>query len=167
MLGRGVPARPTQARLLHRLPGRLVLVPLALIPLILGLAGCLPSSPSTDAWLQTGVTSLEDSASALASAHLVLREEQRGHLLGKAGVVMLVDAEEEAQRTSQSFSALQPPKDRIELNRTVTRSLAAAAALVTAARQARADDQVERYRDLSDRLQRQRAGLNKLAGELQ
>lgn len=139
-----------------------------LVSMVLGLAaaGCIPDSPSPSAWTQKATQSLEDSAGALASAHLVLREEQRGHLLGKSGIVMLVDAEEATGRTSQTFSALQPPKDLARENKEVTRALTAAADLVATARRTRVDEDASSYHDLSRRLLDERDRLNRLAGEL-
>lgn len=139
-----------------------------LVALAVGLtaAGCIPSSPSPSAWTQKATQSLEDSAGALASAHLVLREEERGHLLGRSGVVMLVDAEEATGKTSEAFSALQPPENLARLNDKVAQALAAAADLAGETRQARVAGDAESYRELSRRLLEERDRLNRLAGEL-
>jgi hypothetical protein len=72
-------------------------------------AGCLPSTPSRSDWRSQAAQALEDLASEMATAQVVLRERHRDHLPARTPRVLLVDAEEAAGQTAETFTALQPP----------------------------------------------------------
>lgn len=134
-----------------------------LIAVLLLTSACLPSQPSAADWHDQAAQALEDAASSLATAQLVLREEQQDGLLGKTGSVMLVEAEEAIGTTSQTFDARQPPEGLTQEHSTVSDALERASGVLTDARIARVRDHRGAYRSLVSDLRRERGRLTRLA----
>lgn len=139
---------------------------LPLAALVMAASACLPSQPSRSAWQDQATLSLEDVASEVATAQVVLREEQRGHLLGRAAQVMLVEAEEAAGQASDSFTTLQPPMSRQALQRELSSILAEGVDLVAEVRIAVTAGDKASYADLGRQLKETRSELTARIDEL-
>lgn len=131
------------------------------------MGGCsIPPQPSASDWQRQALQSLEDVSSEVATAQVTLREQAAGHLVGKTGVVLLVDAEETAGSTVETFTALQPPQGFEQRHAKVSEALDRAAGLITDARTARVAEETTAYDDLQRSLVHERALLTRLMDEL-
>ncbi|HEY9564702.1 MAG TPA: hypothetical protein VIR30_13120 [Nocardioides sp.] len=146
---------------MNTLRGLLIILVLALCA-----TGCRPSEPSPADWRQKAGQSLEDVASELATAQLTLEAQGDAKLLAKTGVVLLVDAEESAGTTVESFTALQPPKGFERRHTEVSDVLEHASGLLADVRAARVREDEASYGALSRRLARERSTLTKLEEEV-
>jgi hypothetical protein len=138
----------------------------ALVAVAALVGGCVPSQPSPNDWRRQARQSLEDVLSEVATAQVVLREQAAGHLLTKAGVVMLVDAEESAGTTAETFSALQPPEGFEQRHAKVSDALERASGLIADARMARVREDQETYVELQRSLVHERSMLAGLREQL-
>ena len=97
-------------------------------------AGCVPQAPEDPDWRSQGVQALKDVGSAVDTTRLVIGLEQEERLVTRYAVVTLVHAEESADTSVRSFTALQPPAEDAHLDRQVGELLSAASDLVRTAR---------------------------------
>ena len=128
---------------------------LTLTVLLVAATGCtVPSEPDRPAWRQLAVQTLQDTASELATVQLVLRQERSDHLPGRYAVVVAVDTEERAGKTSQGFTSQQPPAGARPAYERVGSLLDDADGLLSESRIALADGATEDYGRLIVRLGR-------------
>lgn len=133
------------------------------VAVLLLASACLPSRPSAADWHEQASQALEDAASSVATAQLVMREQRRDHLLGRSGTVMLVEAEEAIGTTAQTLDALQPPEGLTAQQSRVSDALQRASGLITDARIARVREHTDAYRGLEADLRRERDRLTRLS----
>ncbi|QIX27574.1 hypothetical protein ncot_13900 [Nocardioides sp. JQ2195] len=129
-------------------------------------AGCVPSTPTPSDWTGQASRALDSVAGEVATARIVLREHRQDDLLGKAAVVMLVDAEESLGKTSDDLASTQAPRGRARQYDKVTSEIDEASSLVTEARAAAVANDDTSFPDLEAKLRREEKDLKDLAGAL-
>lgn len=128
--------------------------PLAAALAVLVLAGCGTSSPPDDqAWVRSSVQVLDDVAGSVASSRLTLDEAQKGHLLGRSGLVLAQDAESSAAGAARGYLGSQPAPGRADDFRGLAELLRQAESVLVDARIALATGAEADYAVLEGRLQ--------------
>lgn len=127
--------------------------PLAAALAVFVLAGCGTSSPPDEqAWEKSSAQVLGDVAGSVASSRITLSEQQAGHLVGRAGLVMAQDAESSAAGAVQGYLHRQPAPGRADDFREIAELLHEAEAVLVDARIALATGAEDEYAALEDRL---------------
>ena len=96
-------------------------MPVAALAVVL--AACSPSTPDEDSWRVDARRAVSDVSSQVATARLALEQDQRGHLLGGYLQTVTVEAETNAGKSTETFSALQPPPGEVSRHTGVTDEL--------------------------------------------
>ena len=108
---------------------------LVLLPLLAGcMAGTVPGTPDGNTWRYKARLAVGDITSEVATARLVLQQEQRHSQLGPYERVTLTYSDEAASKAASSVASLQPPPSEEQRQPRVTDVLDKAAGLVTDAR---------------------------------
>ena len=90
---------------------RLAVALLALGLVLAGsLSGCTVSSPDAPSWRDQARQTLDDVASEVATARLVLGQLEEDKLPSAYGVTMVADAEEAASTAEEKLSSVQAPE---------------------------------------------------------
>ena len=125
---------------------RAALVSLLLTPLLTGcMAGTTPGTPDPDTWRYKARLAVGDVSSEVATAKLVLQQEQRHTQLGPYERVVLTYSDEAASQAASGISSLQPPSSEEQRAPRVTDALERAAGLVTDARVAVTSGNIKDY----------------------
>jgi hypothetical protein len=93
---------------------RAVAVGVTLVAVLVGglASGCAPQSPDHSSWTDQARLALEDGASSVATAELLLRLAQDDKVFGKTQQVVAQDSESAIGKTLQQFGGEQPePED--------------------------------------------------------
>jgi exonuclease VII small subunit len=130
------------------------------------LTACAPGTPDDDSWRIDAERSVTNAASAVHTAELALRLHQDGRIFDRYLQTVLVEAEKDVGKASQTIGSKQPPRAERERYATVTGQLDEAAGLVSTARIAVVDRQTDRYEGLADRLNEAARALQKLEDDL-
>ena len=106
-----------------------------MVPLLSGcLAGTVPGTPDPDTWRYKARLAVGDVTSELATARLVLQQEQEESQLGPYERVVLAYSDEAAGQAVDSLATVQPPPSEEGRAGKVTDALEKAAGLVADAR---------------------------------
>lgn len=132
--------------MLQTLLRRRVLPFLLVLPLLGGcMAGTVPGTPDANTWRYKARLAVGDITSEVATAKLVLQQEQRHSQLGPYERVVLTYSDEAASKAASSVSAVQPPPSEEQREPRVTDVLDKAAGLVGDARIAVTSDNRSDY----------------------
>ncbi|KAA1419267.1 hypothetical protein F0U44_12540 [Nocardioides humilatus] len=115
---------------------RAVAVLLALSFLLTPFAGCTVSHPDGSAWRDQARQTLDDVASEVATASLVLEQLNGGRLPSSYGITMAVAAEEAASTAEEKLSSVQAPASLGGVPRKVLALIGRATEAVRKAREA-------------------------------
>ena len=137
-----------------------------LLPLVVLMAACAPSTPDADTWRDQARRAVSDVSSALQTARLALEEDGKDHLFDNYLQTVAVDAEEIAGTASDGFANIQPPDVERERYDVVTAQLDDAASLLSEVRIAVVAGHSGSYPDLIDKLEEAVTGLDKLDQDL-
>lgn len=92
------------------MPAAALRVVLAALSLVVLLAGCTVATPSAGDWRATAARSLEDSASAVSTARLALREQEAERTWSTYAVTLAADAEKQTGTATDGVATLQRPE---------------------------------------------------------
>lgn len=128
--------------------------------------GLVPARPDPTAWRDTASTALDDAVALVGTTSMVLREEERQHILGGYGVATLVHAEDAMGKAVDSVDTLQPPASIEKEASHVSDLLAEADDAVQTAREALVSGDQASYPRLRHHLDALHDQLQKAGGTL-
>jgi hypothetical protein len=110
--------------------------------------GCAPKSPDARVWTDQARHAVTDAQGEVATAQLVLRQQQEDRLPQNYQQIVLIDSEESVGTTAESFSSVQPPPGTDATYENVTAALSDASDVVAATRIAVVRDDTAAYSKL-------------------
>jgi hypothetical protein len=123
-----------------------------IVALVALLTACSPQTPDHESWTDSALQALEDSASEVATAELLLRQVRDDRVTRSYEKVVALDADEAAGTIAESFGAKQPPPEDDAEYRRVTTALSDAADLLADVRIAVERSDTSEYADLLEQL---------------
>jgi len=136
------------------------------VVLMTALTACAPQTPDHESWTDSALQALEDSASEVATAELLLRQAEDDRVTRAFEKVVALDADEAAGTIAESFGAKQPPRQDDEEYRTVTTALSDAADLLADVRIAVERGDTSEYADLLEQLEKVADDLDRTRREV-
>jgi hypothetical protein len=130
------------------------------------LGGCVLSSPSGDDFERDAAQALEDLASEVATAQIVLGQHRADEIFDYTTVVILVAAEEAGGKAVQDVAALQPPAGFEQTYDEVTAALQDGAGLLSEVRIAVVSEDTQALPGLSAELDETRTALGDMSKQL-
>ena len=132
---------------------------LAALALLAAGTGCAPKTPDHAVWVDEAHRALADVRGEVETVRLVLRQQREGQAPQNFQQVVVLDSEEAAGATAESFSSVQPPVGDDRRYRYVTTLLSDASDLVADARIAVVREDTASYPGLIRDLRRMSADL--------
>jgi hypothetical protein len=111
-----------------------------LLALLVTVAGCRPSAPSTSGWQSSAEQAVTDMVSEVATSRLTVQQALRDRFAGRYPVVVLTYSEEAAGKAADTVSTLQPPRTAKPGYDELTGTLGDATDVISQARIAVADE---------------------------
>jgi hypothetical protein len=138
-----------------------------LVALLWLTAGCAPGTPDGDSWRIDAQRAVSDASSAVQTAELALRQNQRGRVFDHYLQTVLVEAEKGVGKAGDYIGSRQPPRAEQQRYQTVAGQIDEAASLVSTARVAVVARETGRYEALADRLESAAEALTELEDDLE
>lgn len=130
------------------------------------MGGCALSEPGPHDFQQDAAQALEDLASEVATAQIVLEQRQSDEIFSTSVVVILVAAEEAGAKAAEDFASLQPPRGLQQTYDDVTTALQDGSNLLGEVRIAAASEDASAMQELNAELAETRTALTDLAAQL-
>lgn len=130
------------------------------------LTACEPNSPERPEWRDDAYYAVSGTASAVATATLVVHQLTSGRLQQNYARATLIAAEDDAGKQSSSFSAMQPAPVDTDRYHEVTSALSDAGDVLADVRIAVVRDNTAAYPSLLKQLNKQTQALNKVESDL-
>ena len=139
---------------------------MAALLLILG-TGCAPKSPDHAVWTDQALRAVSDLQSEVATVQLVLRLQRHDKLPQNFQQVVVLDSEETAGTTTESFTSVQPPPRDDERYHRVATTLSDASDVISDVRIAVVREDTDAYPALLEDLAKVQRDLDARTRELE
>jgi hypothetical protein len=137
-----------------------------LVAALVVLSACAPGTPAEDSWRDDARRAISDVSSAVQTDRVALGADRDGHLYANYLQTVVVDSEDTAGSSADSFASVQPPELERERYDVVSTQLDDAASLLSQVRIAVVAGHTGSYPDLLQKLSEAAAGLDKLDVDL-